>query len=46
MSVRPGGQVGVLIAQMLDAMRVRVDASVGDSLVDMDFTGASRIYTR
>jgi hypothetical protein len=41
-----GPQVGVLIVQMLDAARIRVEQVASTTLTDLDFTAAARIYTR
>jgi len=42
----PGRQVGVLIVQMVAAERTRVEITVGETLVDADFTGAAKTYIR
>jgi hypothetical protein len=42
----PGPQVGVLIVQMLDAERIRVEQVAGMNLTDWDFTANARNYVR
>jgi hypothetical protein len=42
----PGPQVGVLIVEMLDAGRIRVEMAVGQSVTTHEFTSAARIYVR